>query len=132
MPDTARSVAKTTHSVFKIDWLTQDADYNAKLGSFFLNRLIDNWDGNYVLAIASYNAGEARVRKWIRDWGDPRLPDVDVVDWIELIPFSETRNYVQRVVEGLQIYRQRLAKTPVPLSLDDDLRSRRRQTCNGC
>ncbi|MBX9747435.1 MAG: lytic transglycosylase domain-containing protein, partial [Hyphomonadaceae bacterium] len=68
-----------------------------------------------------YNAGSHRAREWISDWGDPRSPSVDVVDWIELIPFSETRNYVQRVTENLQVYRYRLAGGPVQIELERDL-----------
>ena len=76
------------------------------------------------MAFAAYNAGEGRVRKWVKDWGDPRLPAVDVIDWIELIPFSETRNYVQRVLEGVQVYRHRLAPAGTSLQLASDLRGR--------
>ena len=64
------------------------------------------------------------VRKWVKDWGDPRQPNVDVIDWIELIPFSETRNYVQRVLEGVQVYRHRLGPAGTPLQLAGDLRGR--------
>ena len=63
-----------------------------------------------------------RTNEWIADWGDPRSPNVDVVDWIELIPFSETRNYVQRVTENLQVYRYRLAGHPTPITLEQDLK----------
>ena len=75
----------------------------------------------YVLAIAAYNAGSHNARSWISEWGDPRSRSVDVVDWIELIPFSETRNYVQRVTENLQVYRYRLAGRPTPIELERDL-----------
>jgi soluble lytic murein transglycosylase len=61
------------------------------------------------MALAAYNAGTPRVRRWVRDYGDPRKPDVDPIDWVEMISISETRNYVQRIMEGLQVYRQRLA-----------------------
>jgi soluble lytic murein transglycosylase len=74
------------------------------------------------LAIASYNAGPGRAREWINLYGDPRSPGVDPIDWLESIPFEETRNYVQRVLENVQIYRHRLAGRPVPLTLDRDLR----------
>ena len=67
-----------------------------------------SYDGDYVLAIAAYNAGPARIRRWVAARGDPRDPEVDVVDWIERIPFHETRNYVQRVLENLHVYRRRL------------------------
>ena len=70
--------------------------------------MIDHFDGSYVLAIAAYNAGPDRVGSWLSLYGDPRDHGVDVVDWIETIPFSETRNYVQRVLENLQVYRHRL------------------------
>jgi soluble lytic murein transglycosylase len=83
--------------------------------------LVDSFGGSYVLAIASYNAGSHRAREWIADWGDPRSSSVDVVDWVELIPFSETRNYVQRVTENLQVYRHRIAGRPVPIRLQQDL-----------
>jgi len=84
-----------------------DPTYNMTLGSSYLANLIDSFSGSYVLAIASYNAGDFNVRDWMGDWGDPRSASTDVVDWIELIPFSETRNYVQRVIENLAVYRVR-------------------------
>jgi soluble lytic murein transglycosylase len=74
------------------------------------------------MAIASYNAGPSRVRQWVAQNGDPRAKDVDAIDWIELIPFTETRNYVQRVLENIQVYRLQLAGTEVALSLEEDLR----------
>jgi soluble lytic murein transglycosylase len=102
--------------------LTADPQYNMTLGSAHLADLVNNFNGSYVLAIASYNAGSHRANEWIADWGDPRSPNVDVVDWIELIPFSETRNYVQRVTENLQVYRYRLAGHPTPITLEQDLK----------
>ena len=102
--------------------LTTDPQYNMTLGSAHLADLVDSFNGSYVLAIASYNAGAFNARDWIADWGDPRSPNVDVVDWIELIPFSETRNYVQRVTENLQVYRYRLAGHPTPITLEQDLK----------
>ena len=92
--------------------------------------LIENWSGNLALAAAAYNAGEGRVRKWIKDWGDPRTGEIDPVDWIEMIPFSETRNYVQRVVEGVQVYRQ-LTRGSVPMTLDADIRRPRHRPAGG-
>ena len=83
--------------------------------------LINEYGGSYVLAIAAYNAGSYRVNQWIGDWGDPRRPSADVVDWIELIPFNETRNYVERVLENLQVYRMRLASGPTPITIEQDL-----------
>jgi soluble lytic murein transglycosylase len=75
-----------------------------------------------VLAIAAYNAGPNRVRQWIRDYGDPRSKDVDVIDWIESIPIGETRNYVQRVLENLQLYRLRMGDQSLGSSLATDLK----------
>jgi soluble lytic murein transglycosylase len=83
---------------------------------------VDSYNGSYVLAIASYNAGPSRVRRWIKEWGDPRTGEIDMIDWIELIPISETRNYVQRVIENLQVYRQRLNRNQVSLlQIDKDI-----------
>ena len=134
MPQTAREVARVMQVSYRRDQLTADPTYNVRLGSRYLGGLLDSWDGNYVLALAAYNAGEGRVRKWIREWGDPRRPDVDAIDWIELIPFSETRNYVQRVLESLQVYRQLLnPAASQALLLERDLGGRfRQESCNGC
>lgn len=122
MPATAKKVASTLRLPFKRKRLTEDAAYNATLGRHYLGQLLGEWDGNYVLTLAAYNAGTSRARQWMDAWGDPRDPGTDVVDWIESIPFSETRNYVQRVLESVQVYRQLL--TPQAsnfLRLDDDL-----------
>ncbi|MFN4164192.1 MAG: lytic transglycosylase domain-containing protein [Ferrovibrio sp.] len=131
MPATAQGVAKEIKAGYQPASLTNDAGYNVRLGTHYLNGLLQNWSNNYVLALAAYNAGEGRVRRWIRDWGDPRQPHVDVIDWIELIPFSETRNYVQRVLEGVQIYRALLGSQPTQLNrLYVDMRGMPRQACN--
>ncbi|MCW5750153.1 MAG: lytic transglycosylase domain-containing protein [Alphaproteobacteria bacterium] len=123
MPTTARAVARTLGMQYSADKLVVDPGYNTRLGRHYLNSLIESYDGSYVLALAAYNAGPSRVQRWMREWGDPRRPDVDVVDWIELIPFSETRNYVQRVIEGLQVYRQLLSpNATVRLGIESDLR----------
>ena len=90
---------------FSLDRLTTDGVYNMTLGRAYLEKLIDDFGGSYALAIAAYNAGPGRVRQWLRDFGDPRGGKIDMVDWIEMIPFTETRTYVQRVLENLQIYR---------------------------
>lgn len=122
LPTTAKQVSLKAGGNFTPQRLTSDPDYNVALGSVFLRQLVENFDGSYVLAIASYNAGPARVRSWIRNFGDPRESVVDAVDWVEMIPFGETRNYVQRVLEGLQIYRRRLGATEFKLSLEGDLK----------
>ncbi len=121
IPSTARATARSQGMEYDRGQLT-DPTYNVTLGSSYLANLIDSFSGSYVLAIASYNAGDFNVRDWISDWGDPRSSSRDMVDWIELIPFSETRNYVQRVMENLQVYRYRLAGQPTPIQLQEDLR----------
>lgn len=131
MPATAKGVAKELKLGFDQGQLTRNASYNVQLGSHYLKGLLRNWDNNFVLALASYNAGEARVRRWIQDWGDPRQPNVDVIDWIELIPFSETRNYVQRVLEGVQVYRYLLHRQPGSVDrIYIDMRGQPRQACS--
>jgi len=101
--------------------LTSDPDYNMTLGQAYLAGLIDEFDGSYVMALAGYNAGPGRARKWARLNGNPRERTIDTIDWIEMIPFNETRNYVQRVLENLQIYRLKLADTEVAETLEQDL-----------
>ncbi len=123
MPATAQEVSKKLNLAYAADKLTGDPRFNATLGSSYMAGLIENWSGNLAMAAAGYNAGEGRVRKWVKDWGDPRNGEIDPVDWIEMIPFSETRNYVQRVVEGVQVYRQ-LTRGNVPMTLDTDIRGR--------
>ncbi|MCB2106188.1 MAG: lytic transglycosylase domain-containing protein [Rhodobacteraceae bacterium] len=105
MPATARAVSRALRVRYSIDGLTSDPAFNAKLGSTYIQALIDDFDGSYLLAVAGYNAGPSRPRQWIARFGDPRKPDVDAVDWIEQIPFNETRNYVQRVLENMMVYR---------------------------
>ena len=122
IPSTAQLQARREGMTYERAALTTDPQYNMTLGSAHLADLVDSFNGSYVLAIASYNAGSHRANEWIADWGDPRSPNVDVVDWIELIPFSETRNYVQRVTENLQVYRYRLAGHPTPITLEQDLK----------
>jgi soluble lytic murein transglycosylase len=82
-----------------------DGLYNVDLGRGYLQDLINDFGGSYALAIAAYNAGPGRVRQWLAEYGDPRGGKVDMVDWIETIPIDETRLYVQRVLENLQVYR---------------------------
>jgi soluble lytic murein transglycosylase len=109
MPAAAKERAKTLGLPYSLSRLTSDAQYNVKLGTTHFRAFFEAWRGSYVLAIASYNAGAGNVRKWIKTYGDPRDPAIDVVDWIEAIPFAETRNYVQRVIENIEVYRSRLA-----------------------
>lgn len=126
MPATAQAMAKSLGVGYREPALTADPDYNVSLGRHYLRHLLDNYNGHYVLTLAAYNAGPGRVRQWVQTWGDPRNDNVDVIDWIELIPFTETRNYVQRVIEGVQVYRQLLnPRATVELRIQDDLKGRR-------
>jgi soluble lytic murein transglycosylase len=108
MPATARATAQTYGVAFDQNRLTSDPAYNARIGAAHLGELIAEFNGSYVLTFVAYNAGRSRAREWIEKYGDPRDPRVDPVDWVERIPFSETRNYVQRVMENVQVYRARL------------------------
>ena len=122
MPAVARQTARRMGLRYRYEALTYDPEYNMRLGRYHLQEVIDEFDGSYILALAAYNAGGHRARRWIRDYGDPRSPDVDPIDWIESIPFSETRNYVQRVLENAQVYRWRFeGGEPVPLEIEVDL-----------
>jgi soluble lytic murein transglycosylase len=107
---------------FSASRLLTDSRYNITLGRHYLDGLLGDFSGSYVLAIAAYNAGPSRVHQWIREYGDPRAKNADVVDWIESIPVGETRNYVQRVLENLQMYRLRLGDHRLAFSLTGDLR----------
>ncbi|MGH1477162.1 MAG: transglycosylase SLT domain-containing protein [Geminicoccales bacterium] len=116
LPSTARIVAKKVGEDFDLDRLSADPDYNAALGSHYLASMLKRFDDEPALALAAYNAGPLRVKQWIKRHGDPRTGNRhDVVDWIELIPFDETRNYVQRVLEGYHAYKLRLASSDVAL-----------------
>lgn len=108
MPGTAREVAKRLRVRYSPRKLTRDSAYNVRLGQAYLGQMINRFDGSYILAIASYNAGPSAAKRWVRQFGDPREPGVDVIDWVESIPYRETRNYVQRVIENLQVYRVRM------------------------
>jgi soluble lytic murein transglycosylase len=101
--------------------LTRDPALNIKLGSAYVGDLLNSFSGSYVLTAAAYNAGPNRVKRWLREMGDPRTPGVDPIDWIENIPFWETRDYVERVLEATQIYRRKLGTASRPL-LEQDLR----------
>ncbi|WOH69254.1 lytic transglycosylase domain-containing protein [Bradyrhizobium sp. BWA-3-5] len=106
-PDAGRYVCKRAGVSFDLQRMKTDSVYNAMLGAAELGGLLEDYRGSYILTFAGYNAGRGSVKKWIERYGDPRDPKVDAVDWVELIPFSETRNYVQRIMENLQVYRAR-------------------------
>ncbi len=118
MPATARLVAHKLKIQASDDRLIADPDFNILLGTTYIRELIDGYGGSYVLAIAAYNAGSGRVSSWLSKFGDPRGYGVDPLDWMELIPIAETRNYVQRVLEALQVYRARLGQTGRTLRQD--------------
>jgi len=121
IPRFAQAEARMVGLPFRQSWLTDDPQYNLRLGRGFLDDLVDSFGGSYILAAAAYNAGPSRARQWIRDFGDPRA-GTDPVNWIESIPFSETRNYVQRVLENTEVYRNRLSGQPTEIILSEDLR----------
>jgi soluble lytic murein transglycosylase len=120
-PAAGRDTAKRYNVTFDQRRLMDDVAYNAQLGSAELGNNIASWRGSYILAFVAYNAGPRRAKEWIDQYGDPRDPKVDPVDWVERIPISETRNYVQRVIENMQIYRAIIENNP-KLSIEADLR----------
>lgn len=119
LPGTGAHMAKKLDLKYRASDLWEPKR-NMTLGSHYLGRLVDGFDGSYILAIASYNAGPANVRKWVDRNGWPPKDEAGAVDWVESIPYAETRNYVMRVLENLQIYRQ-LRDPEHPLDLAHDL-----------
>ena len=115
MKYTAKLVAKQAKLPYSISGLTRDPEYNIKLGSYYFNSLIENYNGVYPFAIAAYNAGPNRVKTWRRVNGDPAIGQLSFVNWVELIRFKETRNYVQRVLENINVYKYMLNKEPVKI-----------------
>jgi soluble lytic murein transglycosylase len=120
-PAAGRDTAKRFSVSFDQHRLMDDIVYNAQLGTAELGNDIASWHGSYILAFVAYNAGPRRAKEWIDQYGDPRNPKVDPIDWVERIPFSETRNYVQRIIENMQVYRARLGNDP-RLLIEADLR----------
>ena len=120
-PDAGRYVCKKYGASFDLGRMKTDPVYNAALGAAELGGLIEDYRGSYIMTFAAYNAGRGSVKKWVEHYGDPRDSKVDAVDWVELIPFSETRNYVQRVMENLQVYRARFGGG-TRLQIEADLR----------
>jgi soluble lytic murein transglycosylase len=130
MPGTARAVAKQYKVKFQAAQLTNPT-YNIQLGEAHLRELINSYSGSYFLALAAYNAGGGRVQEWMKAFGDPRDPQTDPIDWIERIPFTETRDYVKKIMETLQLYRSRIGGGEKALQLVQDLnrgRSRGKST----
>jgi soluble lytic murein transglycosylase len=121
IPATARKTANTFGVPFDVRQLT-NASYNASLGAAHLGELAAEYNGSYVMTFAAYNAGHSKVMAWVQRYGDPRDPRIDPVDWVERIPYQETRNYVQRVLENVQVYRARLSGNRSALNIEADLR----------
>lgn len=122
MPGTASDVSGWLGIDYSPASLTADPAYNARLGAAYLARLAQRFDGNAVMMAAGYNAGPGRPLRWMDQFGDPRRGEIDVIDWIEMIPFNETRNYVMRVAESLPVYRARLGRDPLPVPFSEELK----------
>ena len=120
-PAAGQTIARRLGIAFEPARLRSDPAYNVQFGSAELADLLKTYDGNHVLVLVGYNAGRGRVKQWIARYGDPRDPSVDVVDWVERIPFTETRIYVQRVMENLQAYRSRFDERATP-GIEADMR----------
>ena len=106
-PEAGRDTAKRFGVSYDWDRMVSDPVYNTQMGAGELSALLSEYKGSHIMTFAGYNAGRGRVRDWVKAYGDPRDPNVDPVDWVERIPFSETRNYVQRVMENVLVYRAR-------------------------
>lgn len=122
MPITARHICRDYKLTCEIDRLGRDPAYNAMMASAYIGDRMDEFSGSYILTLAGYNAGPGRTRQWIREFGDPRDPAVDPIDWIHRIPFEETREYVFKVMSNIQVYRARLGDEANALKIRDDVR----------
>jgi len=118
-PEAGRDTAKRFGVTYDWDRMVSDPIYNTQMGAAELSALLKEYDGSHIMTFAGYNAGRGRVREWVKQFGDPRDPNVDAVDWVERIPFAETRNYVQRVMENLQVYRVRFDSGASVMSKSD-------------
>ncbi len=126
LPSTASRTASRFKVPFSPDRLTAEPAFNAMLGAAHLGELMEETKGSIVMTFASYNAGGGRVREWIQAFGDPRQPGIDVVDWVERIPFYETRHYVQKIMENYQVYRARFNDNRSALLIEEDMERGRR------
>lgn len=122
LPSTAKIVARRIGEPYPGPAALYEADYNMRLGSAFLGQLVNQFSGSYLMAAAGYNAGPGRPVQWAATCGDPRGGGQDPLDFIECIPFSETRNYVMRVLENMTVYRAKLNGGTAPITLSADLR----------
>ncbi|MCA1457990.1 lytic transglycosylase domain-containing protein [Bradyrhizobium sp. BRP22] len=121
-PEAGRDTAKRFGVTYDWDRMVSDPVYNTQMGAAELSALIADYKGCHIMVFAGYNAGRGRVRDWVKAYGDPRDPNVDPVDWVERIPISETRNYVQRVMENLQVYRVRFESGTAAMATKSDQR----------
>jgi soluble lytic murein transglycosylase len=115
MPGTAKLVAKNLKTTYSKSLLKSDPSYNIKLGTYYFNSLLEDYDGVFPFAIGAYNAGPNRIKSWVKRYGDPNRGEINFIDWIELIRFKETRNYVQRVIENINVYKFTLNKNPIKI-----------------
>jgi soluble lytic murein transglycosylase len=122
LPGTAKLMAGKLGKPFDASKLISDPAYNVTMGSAYLAQMAEEFGPSVALIASGYNAGPGRPRRWITEFGDPRRPDVDVVDWVETIPFAETRTYVMRVAEGVVIYRAKLKGAVGPVRITDELK----------
>jgi soluble lytic murein transglycosylase len=118
-PEAGRDTAKRFKVSYDWDRMVSDPVYNTQMGAGELSALLSEYNGSHIMTFAGYNAGRGRVRDWVKAYGDPRDPRVDPVDWVERIPFSETRNYVQRVIENVAVYRARFESGPALVAKTD-------------
>ncbi len=118
-PEAGRDTAKRFGVTYDWERMVSDPVYNTQMGAAELSALLREYNGSHIMTFAGYNAGRGRVQQWVKQYGDPRDPNVDAIDWVERIPFAETRNYVQRVMENLQVYQVRFdTGVPVVSKLD--------------
>ena len=122
LPGTAKIMAERLGKPFEAGRLPSDPAYNVAMGAAYLAQMAEEFGPSIALIASGYNAGPGRPRRWIGEFGDPRSPDVDVVDWVETIPFAETRTYVMRVAEGVVIYRAKLKAKVGPVRITDELK----------
>src|SRR4029077_6981780 len=118
-PEAGRDTAKRFGVSYDWDRMVSDPVYNTQMGAAELSALLSEYKGSQIMTFAGYNAGRGRVRDWVKLYGDPRDPNVDAIDWVERIPLAETRNYVQRVMENLQVYRVRFENGASLMSKSD-------------
>ena len=115
MPSTAKLVAKRIKTTYSKSLLKSDPSYNIMLGTYYFNSLLEDYDGVFPFAIGAYNAGPNRIKSWIKRYGDPNRGEINFIDWVELIRFKETRNYVQRVIENINVYKYTLNNGPIKI-----------------